>query len=524
MSSIPLATKRSRRPSSAVFARISGTSTSAVYAVALVALIAHLLVAQNYGYFRDELYYIAAGRHLSLGYVDFPLLTAALAALLERTIGLSLFALHLIPALAHAALVVATGLIARRLGGGPFAQYLAALASLASVSFLATGSIFSMDSLDALWWSLGFFVLVALIQTGNRRFWLLFGLVAGIGLLTKLTILFFGFAVVAALLLTSERVLLRSRWLLVGGVVAAIGLAPYVVWNATHGWATLGFWANYSGKLVHGSAISFLVQQILTANPANLPLWIAGLTFYFSPVGKRYRALGWAFVILFVLFGVTQAKAYFLSPAYPVLFAAGAVRLEAWTRSARRWLRPTYAGVLVLTGLILAPVAMPILPPTTFGQVYGFMGGDAGVQMERHQTAVLPQWLADRFGWDNLVARVAQVHATLPANERARACIVTENYGEAGAIDFFGPRYGLPHAISGHNTYWIWGPDDCSGEVVISVGVSKSDLSPQFANVQRAATVTCDFCMPQEDDLPIYVNRQPKLPLDAAWQRARHFE
>lgn len=524
MTSISLTGKRTRPRTSGIGARLLDDALGAIYLTALVALIGHLLVAQNYGYFRDELYYIAAGRHLSLGYVDFPLLTAALAALIERTIGLSLFALHLIPAFAHAALIVATGLIARRLGGGPFAQFLAALASLVSVSFLATGSIFSMDALDALWWALGALVLVALIQTGNRRLWLLFGFVAGIGFLTKLTILFFGFAVVVALLLTPERALLRIRWLLAGGVVAAIGFAPYAFWNATHGWATLGFWANYGGKLVHGSVQSFVAQQILTANPATFPLWIAGLTFYFSSVGKRYRALGWVFVILFILFGVTQAKAYFLSPAYPILFAAGALRLEAWTRAARRWLRPAYVGVLALAGLALAPVAMPILPPATFGRVYGPMGGDAGVQMERHQTAVLPQWFADRFGWENQVAGVAQVYAALPPDERAKACIATQNYGEAGAIDFFGPAYGLPHAISGHNTYWIWGPGTCTGQVVITVGVSGSDLALQFGDVRLAATVTCDYCMPYEDHLPIYVNRQPKLPIGAAWEQVRHFE
>jgi 4-amino-4-deoxy-L-arabinose transferase-like glycosyltransferase len=497
-------------------------ATGLLAGLGLVNLVAHLLVAQNYGYFRDELYYVAAGRHLALGYVDFPPMIAIVAALVRLTLGESLFALHVVPAIVGAVLVVLTGLMARELGGGRFAQGLAALGSLVAAGFLGAGSIFSMDALDQLWWVLAAYVVVRLIGEKQPRLWLVFGLVAGLGLLTKVTMLFFGFGLFVGLLLTPRRAELRSRWIWLGGALAFAFLLPYLFWNAAHGFPTLAFWANYGGKLAGGSAISFLGQQVLTMNPLTLPLWLTGLFFYFfTKVGKPYRALGWTFVTLYLFFTLTQAKAYFLSPAYPMLFAGGAVSIE---RHVATWLKLAYAVMLAASVLFVAPLAMPILPPATYGQMYGFMGADAGVQMERHETSVLPQWLADRFGWEGMVATIARVYNRLPLDERAKACIFTGNYGEAGAVDFFGPAYHLPAAISGHNTYFLWGPGSCTGEVVISVGISRPDLETIFGDVQQADTVTCQNCMPFEDNLPIFVSRQPKVSIREIWPRVKHYD
>jgi hypothetical protein len=336
------------------------------------------------------------------------------------------------------------------------------------------------------------------------------------------TMLFFGLGLVVGLLLTPNRVYLRSRWLWLGGVIAFAFLLPYLLWNAANDWPTLGFWANYGGKLAGGSPFSFLGQQLLTMNPLTLPLTIAGLLFYLRlPEGKPYRALGWMFVALYVLFTLTQAKPYFLSPAYAPLFAGGAVALE---RALARWLLLAYVGVLLASGLFLAPVAMPILPPSTFGQIYGFIGSDAGVQMERHETGVLPQWLADRFGWDTMVATIARAYDRLPPADRVKACIFTGNYGEAGAVDFFGPALGLPHAISGHNTYFLWGPDGCDGQIVMTVGIPRPELESAYGSVEQVDTVTCHACMPYEDNLPVYLSRQPKVSLPDLWPRVRHFD
>jgi hypothetical protein len=434
--------------------------------------------------------------------------------------------LHVWPAVASALLVLLAGLLARELGGGRTAQGMASLATLVAVGFLATGALFSMDVWDELWWTLAAYILARLLGRSQPRLWLLFGLVAGLGLLTKVTMLFWGFGLVVGLLLTPERILLRNRWLLLGGAIAALLFLPYVLWNVLNGAPTVAFWANYGGKLAGVSPLGYLLQQILIMNPLTLPLWLSGLAYLLLAKSVApYRVFGWAYLVLYILFTLTGAKNYFLAPAYPPLLAAGGIAVErAFARGRWSWLKPTYLGALVVSGLLLAPLALPILPPATFGRIFGFMGGDAGVQQERHATAVLPQWFADRFGWEEMVGTIAQVHRALPAEERSVACVFTGNYGEAGAVDFFGPRYGLPPAISGHNNYFLWGPDGCTGAVVITVGVGREDLTSFFADVTQAATVTCADCMPYEDNNPVFVARQPKVPIQGAWPKVKHFE
>src|SRR5919206_3671183 len=266
-------------------------ATVVLLGLALADFVAHMLVSSNYGYFRDELYYIEAGRHLAFGYVDFPPFIALVARLVDVLAGDALWAIHVVPALATALIILLTGLMARELGGGRFAQALAALASLVAVTFLATGSLFSMDALDELWWTLASYVLILILKRNDGRLWLLFGLIAGVGLATKLTMLFFGFAVVVGLLLGPARRHFRAGWLWLGGVIAFSFLAPYLLWNAANGWPTLEFFANYEGS---GGPLEFLLGQIPGMNPLTLPLSIAGLYFYLGTrEGRPYRALGW---------------------------------------------------------------------------------------------------------------------------------------------------------------------------------------------------------------------------------------
>jgi hypothetical protein len=480
---------------------VAGRAAAPLAAPALATLGAHLLVAGRYGYFRDELYYLAAGRHPAAGYVEFPPFVAALAALVARVAPGSLVALHVPPALAAAGLVLLTGLLARELGGGRFAQGLAGLASLANIGYRVTGALFSMDVWDQLWWTLAAYLVIRLLARGRPRLWLLVGAVAGLGLLTKLTMLLFGLGLAAGLLLSPARAHLRARWVWLGGLVAAAGLVPYALWNAAHGWPTPAFWGHYGTKVAGGSAPDFLLQQVITMNPLTLPLWLAGLWWLlWAPAGRPYRALGWAYLVLLALLAAVHAKSYFLAPAYTWLYAAGALVAEGATR-ARPWrrARPLYAAVLLLSGLLFAPFALPILPPATTARYYGGLAGGG-----------LPQWLGDRLGWDELTAAVAGVRDGLPPDERAAACVLTANYGEAGAIDLLGPARGLPPAISGHNNYWLWGPGACSGQVVIAVGVPPGELAALFDAVTPAGAVPCTACMPEERGAPLTVCRQPR--------------
>jgi hypothetical protein len=507
------------------FSREALTSDTAwLLYIALASFIAHMTVAGNYGYFRDELYYIDAGRHFQTGYVDFPPFIAWLAGIL-RIFGDNLVVLHTFSALANAALIVVTGLMARELGGGRLAQILAALASAAAVVFIGTGSLYTMDVFDELWWALAAYVFIRLVRREEPRLWLVFGLIAGIGLFTKLSMLFFGFALVVGLLLTPQRAMLRTRWPWLGGAIAFAFLLPYIVWQIQNGWPTPEFWRNYGG-IENGSPLDFLLSQILTMNPLTVPLTIAGLVYYFrAPDGKPYRALGWAFVILYLLFTVTRAKSYFLSPAYPMMFAGGAVLLARVfeQRQGWRWARIVYPAALIASALLFFPGVTPTLQPEPYSKVYGFLAGSSGAKQQESATQLQPQILADRYGWPEMTAAVADVYKKLPADERAQACIYTLNYGEAGAINMFGPQDGLPQAISGHNTYWLWGPGNCSGQTVITIGFSQEDLTPAFGAVTPAGKFTCTDCMPEESDLTIYVCRQPKAPLADLWKRAKHF-
>jgi Dolichyl-phosphate-mannose-protein mannosyltransferase len=500
-------------------------ATAILIYLALFKLLLHLLTNGNYGYFRDELYYMAAGERLDLGYVDFPPFVALVTAFTRLLLGDSPVALRFFPALAGALVVVLAGLMARELGGGRFAQGLAALATLVAPSFLVMGTFISMDAFDQLFWVSASYVLILILRRNQPRLWLLFGLIAGLGVLTKITMLYFGFAVFVALLLTSSRRHLRTPWPWSGCAIAALFLLPYILWQITHGWPTLEFLADYGEKVDPASPIEFLVEQVLTMQPVTLPLWLAGLYYYlFSREGRTFRPLGLIYVLLFALFAIQNAKFYFLAPAYPMLFAAGALTLERFVRRRNwNWLKPAYAAVLLVGGIALAPMVVPILPVETLANITG-AGGDAGIKQERRKEGALPQHFADRFGWENMAASVGRVYDSLPAEDRSRACVFTANYGEAGAVDFFGERYGLPRAISGHNSYYVWGPGGCSGEVVISVGVPRGDLESIFGEVNQEAIIRCEYCMPDEDNLPVYVSRDPRAPLRELWQGVKHYD
>ena len=494
--------------------------------LACAKLLAHVLTAGNYGFYRDEFYFVAASKHLDFGYVDFPPLVAVVTALARWMFGDSASALQFFPALASAGVVVLAGLMARELGGGRFAQGISALATLVAPNILVFGTWLSMDAFDQFNWALASYALILVFKRGRPRLWLLFGLVAGVGLLTKVTILFLGFAVFASLLLTPARRHLLTPWPWLGGAVAFVFLLPYLYWQVTHGWPTLEFWGNYGGKLAPGSMGEFLLEQVLTMNPVTLPVWAAGLYYYlFSREGRPYRVFGFVFVILFAIFAFQNAKFYFLTPAYPLLFAAGGLTIERFIRLREwNWLKPVYVSLLLAFGVFVAVLSvLPVLPVEAVAKTTGLVGGNAGIESEARKTGDLPQTFAFRHGWEDMVETIAGVHDSLPDEEQTVSCILAGDFGEAGAVDFFGPAYGLPGAISGHNNYYLWGPGDCSGEVVISIGVPLERLEAVFEDIEYADTVTCEYCMPIENDLPVYVARNPRTLFEQAWPQFKHY-
>jgi 4-amino-4-deoxy-L-arabinose transferase-like glycosyltransferase len=502
------------------------SDTAILIYLALFKLILHWLTSGGYGYFRDEFYYIAASQRLQWGYLEFPPMIAFITAFTRWLLGESLFALHFFPALAGALIVLLAGLMARELGGGRWAQALAALAVIVAPVFLAMNSILTMDSFDELWWVLAAYIVLRLLKQDNPKLWLWFGLIAGLGLMTKITLAYFGAALVIGLLLTPSRKYLASKWLWLGGLIALAFLLPYIGWQVANGWPTLEFWRMYaSGKTYPVTPVEFVLQQIVILNPLTLPLWLAGLFYYlFAKAAKPYRALGVIYAILFVMLMAIKAKNYFLAPAYPMLLAAGAVVFERFAARPRwNWAKPSYASLVLISGVLIAPMALPVLPVEMFVRYAGPLGGDAGIKSERLATAELPQYFADRFGWENLTATVARVYQALPPEDRATACIFGNNYGETGAINFLGRAYGLPQAISGHNQHYLWGPGNCTGEVMIVVGVPRQDLVGVFDSVTVGETARCSYCMPYESNLPVLIGRGLRVPLKDFWPRVRNY-
>jgi len=528
-----LAARFSKEFASDLPSKRSLTSTTALLAYLGIAdFVVHMAFAGNYGYFRDELYYIVSGtQHLSLGYVDFPPLTAWVAALLYPLTGDSLVSIHVVSALLEAILVFVAGTIARELGGGRRAQLLAAAATLLTLTFLADASELSPDALDQLWWSVLAYVVVRTVRRRQPKLWVVAGLVIGIGLLSKLTMFFFaGALLLSFLLVPSGRTYIRSKWVLVGGLLAALLILPELYWNAVNGWPTVHFYLSFGGDVGAGP-LGFAFAQLEEPNPLNVPVLLLGLWFYLRSDGARgLRALGLAYVILFVFMTALGMKPYYLAPIYPMLYAGGAVAAEQSLTSRRSLARvigsrPWVVATLIIAAL-LAPLIMPILQPAALIGAYGastVSATNGGVASG--ETGPLPQELGDRLGWPQMVSSVAQVYESLPTTEKGQACIFTSNYGEASALIFLGKGMGLPPVISGHNNFWVWGPGSCTGQVLITVGVPYSTLKQAYATVTNATTITCEYCMDLENDVPVLVGTGPTFTsLSAEWASVRQYD
>jgi len=496
-----------------------------VLALAACKLLVHLYAGRHYGYFVDELYYLACGRHLDWGYVDQPPLIALVTWTMLKLHGEALPVLRLLPAVAGAGEVALTGLMARDLGGGRYAQAVAALAVLAAPGILGIDGFLSMNAFEHLFWLACAWLVVRMVNTGERKLWLWFGVVAGIGLENKYSMLLFGAGIVLGLLLTRERRLLASRWVWAGAAIALLLFLPNLIWNAAHHFPFFELQANIRrhGRDVALGPAQFFVQEIFAMNPFTLPLWIGGLWFFFGAnAGKRFRALGWAWLFTAVVVVVMSPRIYYLFPAFPVLFAGGAVAAERALEGQARWIRVAWPAGIAVCGAVLAPLAIPLLPPETYIRYAGALHLTQP-RIETHRLGPLPQIFADQFGWEEMAATVARVYNGLPADVRPKTAIFGQNYGQAGAIDLFGPRYGLPAAISGHQSYFLWGPRGYTGESIIVMDGRQEVLERQFGSVEKVAHVDHPYSMPSEH-FDIYYCREPRQSLATLWPRVKGWD
>lgn len=495
------------------------------WVVAAILLAAHLLTLTQYGVFRDELYYVANGRHLAWGYVDHPPMVAAIAWLTKHTLGTSVVALRVPMLLALCATLAVIAALVRRLGGGPTAIVVAWTAFALAPHYLFIFHVLSMNAPEVLLWALAALLLLRATEdepdAASRTAWLLFGVVMGAAALTKVSGFVWGAGLAAALLLSPARRHLRTPWPWVAVVISGAMFAPHVWWQMSNGWPTSEFVRNAQAtKITPLSGVEFLASQVTLVGPLGVVVAACGLVASLTRRVRGGRAWAIAAAVTLVAFLAQRSKAYYFTPVYPVLLAAGGVMLERWAPW-RRWPGRAVAAVLVLVSLALVPVALPVLPVEKLPAYLSAIG--ISIQSgERHEMGVLPQHFADMTGWDTLAQDVAQVVATLTPEERARARVYAQNYGEAGAIDYFGPSLDLPPAISGHNAYWHWGPGP-SGDVLVIIGGNTEDHRRVFADVREAGRTTCTTCMPYEANRPIFVARQPRASLADAWARVRHY-
>lgn len=500
---------------------------AALLGVAALNTALHLLAIHRYGYHRDELYFLDCASHLDFGFVDHPPLTEFVLAITRFMIGDSLVAIRVPAVLASTALVVTVVLMARELGGGRFAELLAGLAAVFTPVYLITSGMIAVEGINTLWWAVALYLTLKLVKSPSRGRWLLLGVVFGVGMLTKYAIAFLGLALAIGVLSTDARTLLRSRWPWMAGALALLVFAPNLAWQATHGWPFLEYARAIKAHMMDWIPIHiYLMFQVVYLNIASLPIWLAGLgCLLFAPWLRSYRLFGVAFVALLVTLIAVGSKPYYPAPAYTLLFAAGGVAAERlFTRPGLGWLRTASIATLIALSVPFLPYALPLVPVKQFLAYSKIVYLAPAFTFETGKQLELPQYYADMFGWEEQVAAVARVFRSLPATEQHNTAIYADNYGEAGALNLFGRNYGLPRAISGHFSYFYWGPGPGEPGTVITVGrVGEADLRRDFAEVTLAARIRHPHAIFYEDDIPIFVCRKPRIPLRELWPGTRDF-
>jgi hypothetical protein len=504
----------------------------AAWAIALAVLTLHIYYNRRYGYFRDEFDYLSCGDHLAWGYVDQPPLVPFLARMFRVIFGDSLPSIRLLPALASSLLIVQTAAIARELGGRTFALILSAAAVFAAPQYLSNGSLLTTNCLEPLLWMGCAYFLILAIKRNEARYWLWFGVIAGIGLEEKYTIGLFVLAVVIGLLLTEQRSAFLTKWLWLGGLAAFLIFLPNLLWNWHNDWPFAQLMHNIraEGRDVVLGPFSYFSQQMLLVNPFATPIWLAGLfALLLWPRLRPYRVLGWSYLICYGALFALHGKNYYLAPIYPMLLAAGAAVIEAGldcpalARPRLQWLRPVIIAAVVASGLCLLPITVPVFSPEDFLGYMKRLPFKLPVMEHSHERATLPQWYADQFGWKEIEEEAALAWKQIPVSERADCAIFAQDYGQAGAVDFFGRTDRLPPALSGDRTYFLWGPRQYSGNCMVIVDDSREKLEKLFEQVEYVGT-SADNPWALEKQLPVYICKDAKFgSLNDLWPRLKHW-
>ncbi|MGW3897514.1 glycosyltransferase family 39 protein [Micromonospora profundi] len=474
--------------------------------VAAITSVTLLLLAGRYGYHRDELYFLLAGRHLDWGYVDQGPLVPALARLLDMIAPDNLVVLRTPSAMVAGGAVLLVAAIVRELGAGRAAQTFAAVLAALSGIVLANGHLLSTTTVDLLVWLAAAWCVVRLLRTGDTRWALGIGLALGVGMLNKVLPALLAVGLIAGVAIAGPRRLLRDRWVLAAAGIAALLAAPNLIWQAVHGFPQLGVAASIAdGDSSYSGRLDAFILHFVIISPYAVPIWIAGLVALLRrPQWRAYRAVGWSWLVVVVVVLVAGGKGYYDAPLLLVLTAVGAVVTTAWASRGSVWLRrgllATGVPLFLLPSIVLL---LPVLPTERLPAFVVDVNYDAG----------------ETIGWPAFADSLAAVHRGLPPEERARAVILTGNYGEAGAVARYGPARGLPVAYSGHNSMADFGRPPAGADVVIAVGWERPDpLTAWFDACALAGRVDQRVEVDNDENGgPIYVCRGLRRPWAQIW-------
>src|SRR5215216_1973742 len=486
------------------------TDADILWLFGLALFLLHMFTNHQYGFHQDELVALDNANNLDWGFVEYPPLVPFLAHIELTLFGLSLVAARMFSALAQSLVLVLTGLMARELGGRRLTQILAALAAAIAPIALIQGALLQYVTFDFLWSVLIASLVIRLLKSENPGWWIPIGMVTGLGMMTKYTMVMFVAGLVGGGLLTDARRYLRSPWLWCGVALSLLIFLPNLIWQIQHNFISLEFLSSIHERDVEiGRADGYLLEQfVFCSNPFFIPFWIAGLVYYFrNEAGKRYRLIGWMYVIPFLIYLITRGRSYYLAPAYPMLIAAGAVVWQGWIDrlslpKARLVQEVTWAGIVigaVISGALALPIA-PINSPLW------------NVTSEVHDT------FTEQIGWPEMIETVAGIYADLPEEGKARTGILAGENDEAAALNLYGPKYDLPKAISGSDTFWLRGYGNPPPEILIVVGFSQ-EVSSIFEQCEVAGLITNPYDVENDLRYPpeIYVCRFPRLPWPELW-------
>ncbi|HEY3293810.1 MAG TPA: glycosyltransferase family 39 protein [bacterium] len=494
----------------------------------LITLLAHLLTATHYPMFRDEFYYLDCANHLDYGYVDQPPFSIFVLDGWRMIFGDSLFAVRLLPSLLAVALMWLTWKITEEMGGGLFARTLACGAAFFSPQLRALAGFYSMNAFDLVFWAAAALILIRIAKTNDSRLWIPFGIIAGWGLLNKISLLYFGAGLIVAMALTPLRRQFARRQFWIGGIMALLLFLPYVLWQFSHEFATLQFIRNATAfKNAAFAPHQFLMEFALENNPISILLWLGGLgvLLFYKPL-RTFRFLGWLALTVLVILMTNKGKPYYAAGLFPLLIASGAVWLESKFALPRlKWARLAYAGLLVAGGLLLLPFGLRILNPETYIDYQWTLGIEPKASEKGQQDALWPQHYADSFGWEELAQATVRAYNQLDPEEKKDCVIFARNYGEAGAINYYCRKQGLPEAVCGHNNYYFWGPPVVGVHTVFLV-VAKPERDPRdvFDSIFVGGGSDNDYAMPTERKLVVFIGRGIHRSLAEIWAANKSFD